>query len=153
MADENENIRTLWSLRMEDIKFFKKQQYAVANYGLLLLAAIVAVRDELIPANTSAPTWRGFCLVGLALVTGGSLWQIHQLQEALKRARNDRNLARNHLAVSDAAFRRILDTQERGREQDDAEPLREHGDVEFLLMLVMLMGVLLSGVFVLDLVG
>ena len=142
MADDTENIRTLWSIRMEDIRFFKKQQYAVANYGLLLLAAIVAARDELIPTNTTALPLRGFCVVAMAAVVAGAVWQIRGLQDGLRRARKDRNLARNHLADSHTALRLIL-------ESPVPENEREHGDVEILLLAVVFIGAILAVGFVL----
>lgn len=40
---EDEELRLLYQVTVQDLAFFKTQQWSIANYGLLLYAAIVAI--------------------------------------------------------------------------------------------------------------
>jgi hypothetical protein len=138
MADENENIRTLWTLTTEDIRFWKTQQYTVANYALLLFAAIVAVRGQLVPGGSSAPWLRGGLVVVVLAALAGSWLQIRELQSSLMRSRNHKDQSRDHLcgATSKTTLRDILSTTPKSK--------REGADVDWMLQVIVVVAAVVT---------
>jgi hypothetical protein len=96
-----ENLRTLWALGTEDIRFFKSQQYSVTNYALALMAGMVALRAQFdLPHTLSGPSIVGrilFAVLALVIACGG--WQqIDSLQRSMDAARERADAARDALA-------------------------------------------------------
>ena len=47
MADMSPHVSTVFKELFEELKFAKQQQWTITNYGVLILAAIYAVRQQL----------------------------------------------------------------------------------------------------------
>lgn len=108
MADDEENVRTLWTVAAEDVRFHKGQQYSLVNYCMLLLGAIVAVTARLIPPDVAA-FWTRLLMVVAGLAVGAlACWQIYYVEKSLVIARKAEDLSRRVLAGKDALLAGIL---------------------------------------------
>jgi hypothetical protein len=74
-----DEIRLLYEVTVADLTYFKTQQWAVTNYGLLLLAAIVGAAQFLKPAPNQ---WERIVLGVLALLVASAastvLWKLQR---------------------------------------------------------------------------
>ncbi|MFV1997848.1 MAG: hypothetical protein ACC641_07525 [Acidiferrobacterales bacterium] len=61
----NEELRLLYQTSVTELEFFKRQQWSVTNYGLLLYAAIVSLARLFDSGMSSAERWV-LCLVATA---------------------------------------------------------------------------------------
>lgn len=84
---EDDELRLLYQVTVQDLAFFKQQQWSVTNYGLLLYAAIVGIPQ--IPNAGVTPCERlVLCLLATALAAGGA-YLLYKLERSIK-ARRDR---------------------------------------------------------------
>jgi hypothetical protein len=91
---EAEDFRALWTVSTEDIRFFKSQQYSVANYAIALYAALFAIFG----ASGMTNTWR-ICLAFGAFAIGAfGIYQNHALQRALTKSRRFAHAGRTRLS-------------------------------------------------------
>ncbi len=92
-SDKNadEYIRLAYQSALEDIRFFKKQQWIVTNYTILIYGAIIAVSRFVKSAGNE---WLTYIIVIIALL---SLSLIIQLQCSTQKARTRRNAAKERI--------------------------------------------------------
>lgn len=82
-----EELHLLYQVSVQDLAFFKGQQWSITNYGLLLYAAIVGIPQ--IPNICLTPCERLIlCLLATAL-TGSGVFLLWKLERSIK-ARRDR---------------------------------------------------------------
>ena len=82
-TNQHEELRLLYNVTAADLAFFKRQQWVVTNYALLLYAVIVAVGKQLLSAPVAA--WEKILLgilAGATAISAGVI--VSQLQESIK---------------------------------------------------------------------
>jgi hypothetical protein len=92
-SDHNadEYIRLAYQSALEDIRFFKKQQWIVTNYTILIYGAIIAVSRV---AKSAGNEWLTYATGIIALL---SLLLIIQLQCSTQKARNRRDAVKERI--------------------------------------------------------
>ncbi|KPK11709.1 MAG: hypothetical protein AMJ68_04875 [Acidithiobacillales bacterium SG8_45] len=77
-ANTHEELRLLYEVSVKELEFFKRQQWSVTNYALLLYAAVVGVA-RLLNGNVSGAEKLVFCLVATGVAVLGSyiLWVLN----------------------------------------------------------------------------
>jgi len=92
-SDKNadEYIRLAYQSASEDIRFFKRQQWIVTNYTVLIYGAIIAVSRVVKSAGSE---WFTYITGIIALL---SLLQIIQLQCSTQKARNRKNAVKERI--------------------------------------------------------
>lgn len=85
-------IRLAYQSALEDIRFFKKQQWLVTNYTLLIYGAILAV------SKTTACIRNDFFPYVIGVIGLLSLFLIGQLQYSTIRARDRKNVTRDKVS-------------------------------------------------------
>jgi hypothetical protein len=124
-------IRLAYQSALEDIRFFKKQQWIVTNYTLLIYGAILAASRVI---ASSGNEWFAYILGIVGLL---SLFLIGQLQCSTIRARDRKNAIRGRVSED---LRALLFGRSRG---SCAEFFDQYG-VMGLLAIVIIGGDLLS---------
>jgi hypothetical protein len=82
MSDENasthEELRLLYQVSVTDLEFFKRQQWSVTNYALLLYAAIIGVA-RMLDGDVSRLEKLVLCSVatGVAILASYILWVLN----------------------------------------------------------------------------
>lgn len=66
----SEELRLLYQASVTELEFFKRQQWSVTNYALLLYAAIIGV-TQLLTENIGQAEKLVLCLVATAVATSG----------------------------------------------------------------------------------
>jgi len=84
-------IRLAYQSVLEDIRFFKRQQWIVTNYTLLIYGAVIAVSRVV---GSSRNEWLAYILGIVGLL---SLLLIAKLQCSTNRARDRKNAIRNRI--------------------------------------------------------
>ena len=69
-TQSNEELRLLYQTSVVELEFFKRQQWSVTNYGLLLYAAIVSVPRFFDNGISDAERWV-LCLVATTIGVAG----------------------------------------------------------------------------------
>jgi hypothetical protein len=83
---KEKELHLLYQVSVQDLAFFKGQQWSITNYGLLLYAAIVAIPQTKV---TLTPCERLIlCLIATALA-GTGVYLLWKLERSIK-ARQDR---------------------------------------------------------------
>lgn len=122
---EQQEWRLIYQASVQDIAFFKGQQWRVTNYGLLLFAAVVGIANLRGISLTETVRWVLTALVWA--VAGSSLYMVWNLDSAIKNARA-------RLAAALKSFtqnvRNALDDQRQAR-------CTHHADVSVLLTIVL----------------
>ena len=77
-TDTSEELRLLYDVSVTELEFFKRQQWSVTNYALLLYAGIVGVA-RLLQGNISNTEKLVLCLVATGVAVLGSyiLWVLN----------------------------------------------------------------------------
>ena len=77
-ANTHEELRLLYEASVDELDFFKRQQWSVTHYALLLYAAVVGVA-RLLDGNVSGAEKLAFCLVttGVAVLGSYILWVLN----------------------------------------------------------------------------
>ena len=70
-SNTHEELRLLYQVSVTDLEFFKRQQWSVTNYALLLYAVVVGVA-QLLTGDVSATEKLLLCLVATAVAILGS---------------------------------------------------------------------------------
>jgi len=92
-SDKNadEYIRLAYQSALEDIRFFKRQQWIVTNYTVLIYGAIIAVSRVVKSAGNE---WFTYITGIIALL---SLLLIIQIQRSTQKARNRKNAVKERI--------------------------------------------------------
>jgi len=100
-----EELRLLYQNTMEEIRFIKRQQWAITNYGLLLLATVAAFY-ELITDSGSISCGKKSILfaISIGIAVLGTIYQC-KFQSSLKYFRNRENKIREKFTK---AFRDMI---------------------------------------------
>jgi hypothetical protein len=108
---QKEELQLLYQTSITELEFFKRQQWSVTNYALLLYAAIVGVA-QLLQGNVSAMEKLVLCLVATTVGLLGAyiLWVLNNSID-VRKAR----LVEIHQHFSDN-FRQIRAVQEKPEE-------------------------------------
>src|SRR5262245_16425756 len=69
------HVETVMKALFDELRFMKQQQWTITNYGVLILAAIFAVR-QLLTFNHSQTYLKGAALL-IAIAVSGLLLRIH----------------------------------------------------------------------------
>ncbi|MDH5527836.1 MAG: hypothetical protein OEY97_11075 [Nitrospirota bacterium] len=80
---EHEELRLLYQVSVQDLAFFKNQQWRTSHYGLLLHAAIVLINYQLLPSNTGVAP-KILLTAAPALVLGVAWWFLRRLRQAVQ---------------------------------------------------------------------
>jgi hypothetical protein len=77
-GNTHEELRLLYEVSVTDLEFFKRQQWSVTNYALLLYAAVVGVA-RLLDGGVSHLEKLVLCFVatGVAILAGYILWVLN----------------------------------------------------------------------------
>jgi hypothetical protein len=75
MADMSPHVSTVFKELFDEIKSTKQQQWTITNYGLLILAAIYAVRQQF-PEVPHSQSKLKFLAIATAVVGSGLLLRI-----------------------------------------------------------------------------
>lgn len=107
----NEELRLLYQTSVTELEFFKRQQWSVTNYALLLYAAIVGVA-QLLTGNIGNVEKLVLCLVAsvVGLLGAYILWVLNNSID-VRKARLDAM----HQQLTDT-FRKIWSIQEKPEE-------------------------------------
>jgi hypothetical protein len=124
-------IRLAYQSALEDIRFFKKQQWMVTNYTVLIYGAVIAVSKI---SGSSLNKWGSFILGVAGLL---SLLLIVQLQCSTNKARNRKNAVKSEISDNLA---KLLFGEPRSRSSE----FFDQYSVVILLVLVVLGGGFLS---------
>lgn len=97
-TEEKADLRLLYQCSVSDIAFFKKQQWKVTNYGLLLYAVIVAVPKILRRELFGYEYIVLFLIADLIYIAG--LYVLISLDESLKKSRKRLIAAKHRMSPS-----------------------------------------------------
>jgi len=139
--DASEDMRTLWAIATDDIRFFKSQQYSVTNYALALYAAIFAFRSQVEPKPDHGLLFCvGLSLASIVVCLIG--WQqLNALQKALTKSRAYADGALDNLSVE---IRKLVASIRPPRTGGRLPP----GDVVWALQALLVAGAVLTIAFV-----
>lgn len=79
---EHEELKLLYQVSVSDLAFFKKQQWNVANYTLLLYAALVGIAQLLRPSSTCYAELLISLLATVVFVV--AVWVLWQLKRSIE---------------------------------------------------------------------
>lgn len=78
---EHEELIMLHQISSNDLAFFKRQQWAVTNYAILIYAALLTINQQLI---SNVTVWHRLVFIILTVATAiSALLIIRELQEAI----------------------------------------------------------------------
>lgn len=109
--NSNEELRLLYQTSVAELEFFKRQQWSVTNYALLLYAAIVGVM-QLLTGNIGSVEKLSLCLIAsvVGLLGAYILWVLNNSID-VRKARLD--AMHSHFTDS---FRKVWSIQEKPEE-------------------------------------
>jgi hypothetical protein len=122
---EQQEWHLIYQVSVQDIAFFKGQQWLVTNYGLLLYAAVVGIASLLRSSLTEAERWVLTALVWA--IAGSALYMVWSLDRAIGAARARLAAARDRFTDN---VRNTLDAQKQAR-------CTPRADVSVLLTIVL----------------
>ena len=76
-----EELRLLYQITASDLAFFKSQQWAVANYTLLVLAALIGVQQLMKSEAYSGERW--MLSASAVAVAGAGLYLLSKLEKSI----------------------------------------------------------------------
>jgi len=125
----------LYSVTCQDLAFFKRQQIAVTNYGILLYLALVGVWSHL-KITHSPETVIAIALDAILVLAAmaATLWWTRALQKAIDRRR----------LRLDNTFREFSEVFNECRVKETDEPKEYPQDFHWLLYAVVILGAVLS---------
>ena len=83
----------------EEIRFLKKQQWRVTNYGMLLNGAIVGIATKLLKEN-EALCLRYFLILLAVLLAGGSIFILCNLEKNIEKRRDTLEEIKKHFKMN-----------------------------------------------------
>ncbi|MDA8339001.1 MAG: hypothetical protein M0Z70_06855 [Nitrospiraceae bacterium] len=79
---EHEELKLLYQVSVSDLAFFKRQQWNIANYTLLLYAALVGIAQLLRPSSTCCAELLISLLATVVFVV--AVWVLWQLKRSIE---------------------------------------------------------------------